>query len=280
MVFKLLKYDFKSMLRVFIPLWLALLAVSVINHFSVSATSSYADSLIWDMKAIAMLVFFGLIIAAGVLTAVLVIQRFYLGLLKDEGYLMFTLPVKPWQLLTSKVVSALVVCALSLGVGVLSVMILGYQMEDYQRMFSGLGTTIQTYPESFIALLVLGLAYAFAAITQIYVSLALGHLANRHRIAWAVGHQQLGPSAGDALGNLLPGFSGCGALQPVPVDYGWDIPGAGRHFLPGNGADSLQKAESGVIFMGSEAFGLPAFYAWDISPKKTGKILGCSKHSF
>ena len=187
MVFKLLKYDFKSMLRVFIPLWLALLAVSAINHFSVSATSSYADSLIWDMKAIAMLVFFGLIIAAGVLTAVLVIQRFYLGLLKDEGYLMFTLPVKSWQLLTSKVVSALVVCALSLGVGVLSVMILGYQMEDYQRMFSGLGTTIQTYPESFIALLVLGLAYAFAAITQIYVSLALGHLANRHRIAWAVG---------------------------------------------------------------------------------------------
>lgn len=187
MVFKLLKYDFKSMLRVFVPLWLALLAVSVINHFSLTATSSYADSLIWDMKAIAMLVFFGLIIAAGVLTAVLVIQRFYLGLLKDEGYLMFTLPVKPWQLLTSKVVSALVVCALSLGVGVLSVMILGYQMEDYQRMFSGLGTTIQTYPESFIALLVLGLAYAFAAITQIYVSLALGHLANRHRIAWAVG---------------------------------------------------------------------------------------------
>ena len=187
MVFKLLKYDFKSMLLVFIPLWLALLAVSAINHFSVSATSSYADSLIWDMKAIAMLVFFGLIIAAGVLTAVLVIQRFYLGLLKDEGYLMFTLPVKPWQLLTSKVVSALVVCALSLGVGVLSVMILGYQMEDYQRMFSGLGTTIQTYPESFIALLVLGLACAFAAITQIYVSLALGHLANRHRIAWAVG---------------------------------------------------------------------------------------------
>ena len=92
MVFKLLKYDFKSMLRVFVPLWLALLAVSAINHFSVSATSSYADSLIWDMKAIAMLVFFGLIIAAGVLTAVLVIQRFYLGLLKDEGYLMFTLP--------------------------------------------------------------------------------------------------------------------------------------------------------------------------------------------
>ena len=186
MVFKVLKYDFKSMLRVFIPLWLALLAVSAINHFSFPTPDGSTYN-VDGMKIIPLLVFFGVLIAVWVLTAVLVIQRFYLGLLKDEGYLMFTLPVKPWQLLTSKVVSALVVCVLSLGVGVLSMMILGYQMEDYQRMFSGLGTTIQTYPESFIALLVLGLAYAFAAITQIYVSQALGHLANRHRIAWAVG---------------------------------------------------------------------------------------------
>lgn len=187
MVFKLLKYDFKSMLRVFVPLWLALLAVSFINHFSLTATSSYADSLIWDMKNIAMLVFLGLIIAAGVLTAVLVIQRFYLGLLKDEGYLMFTLPVKPWQLLTSKVISAMVVCVLSLGVGVLSMMILGYQVEDYQRLFSNLGTSIREYPGTAAALLALAVTWGFAAITQIYVSLALGHLANRHRIAWAVG---------------------------------------------------------------------------------------------
>lgn len=184
MIFKLLKYDFKSMLRVFIPLWLVLLTVSALNHLSLTNGLPLPMA---QIKLIPLLVFFGLIIAAGVLTAVLVIQRFYMGLLKDEGYLMFTLPVKPWQLLTSKVVSALVVCALSLGVGVLSVMILGYQMDDYELLFSSLGTAIRMYPESFIALLILGITSGFASITQIYVALALGHLASRHRIAWAVG---------------------------------------------------------------------------------------------
>lgn len=184
MVFKLLKYDFKSMLRVFIPLWLVLLAVSALNHFSLTNGLPLPMA---QIKLIPLLVFFGLIIAAGVLTAVLVIQRFYLGLLKDEGYLMFTLPVKPWQLLASKVISALVVALLSMGVGLLSVLILGYQVEDYEQLFSNLGTAIRMYPETFIALLFMGLTCAFAGITQIYVSLALGHLANRHRIAWAVG---------------------------------------------------------------------------------------------
>lgn len=186
MVFKLLKYDFKSMLRVFVPLWLALLAVSAINHFTLYFPDGSPYS-VDGMKVIPLLVFFGLIIAAGVLTAVLVIQRFYLGLLKDEGYLMFTLPVKPWQLLTSKVVSAMVVCVLSLGVGILSVLILGYEVEDYQRLFSALGTSIRRYPGTAAALLALALTWGFSAIAQIYVSLALGHLANRHRIAWAVG---------------------------------------------------------------------------------------------
>lgn len=186
MVFKLLKYDFKSMLRVFVPLWLALLAVSAINHFSLSASSPSAYSA-EGLQVIPLLVFFGLIIAAAVLTAVLVIQRFYLGLLKDEGYLMFTLPVKPWQLLTSKVVSAMVVCVLSLGAGILSVLILGYQVEDYQQLFSALEALVRRYPQTFLALLALAVTWGFAGITQIYVALALGHLANRHRIAWAVG---------------------------------------------------------------------------------------------
>lgn len=186
MVFKLLRYDFKSMLRVFVPLWLALLAVSVINHFSLFSASGSPYN-VDGIKVIPLLVFFGLMIAAGVLTAVLVIQRFYMGLLKDEGYLMFTLPVKPWQLLTSKVVSAMVVCVLSLGAGVLSVLILGYQVEDYQRLFETLGIAIREYPGTAVALLALAVTWGFAAITQIYVSLALGHLANRHRIAWAVG---------------------------------------------------------------------------------------------
>ena len=45
-----------------------------------------------------MILYVGLIIAVMVVAVALIIMRFYHGLLKDEGYLMFTLPVKPWQL--------------------------------------------------------------------------------------------------------------------------------------------------------------------------------------
>lgn len=41
-------------------------------------------------------------VALFVLTMIVIIQRFYKGLLCDEGYLMFTLPVKPWQLIATK----------------------------------------------------------------------------------------------------------------------------------------------------------------------------------
>ena len=40
--------------------------------------------------------------ALGAYTCVVTIQRFYKGLLGQEGYLMFTLPVKNWQLVFSK----------------------------------------------------------------------------------------------------------------------------------------------------------------------------------
>ena len=45
--------------------------------------------------AVVMAIMYGMvIIAAFVITLIVIIQRFYKNLLTDEGYLMFTLPVK------------------------------------------------------------------------------------------------------------------------------------------------------------------------------------------
>ena len=46
------------------------------------------------------------VIAACVFALVISVIRFYSGLLRDEGYLMFTLPVRPWQLVLSKLLTA------------------------------------------------------------------------------------------------------------------------------------------------------------------------------
>lgn len=184
---KLLKYDLKSMLRNFVPLWIALLAVSVINYFTVQSPDYYNEAGAKLPAMVALLVYGSLVIAVMVVTAVLVIQRFYQGLLKDEGYLMFTLPVKPWQLLTSKLVSAVIVCLGSAIVGVLSVMVITFNVEAYQSMFNGLIISVRVYGESLLTAGIMAFAFGLCAITQIYVSLALGHLASKYRIGWAVG---------------------------------------------------------------------------------------------
>ena len=77
---KLLKYDLKSMLRNFIPLWAALVAVSIINYFTLHSLDQ-AKGVAQLPAMVAMLVYGSLVVAVMVVTAVLVIQRFYQGLL-------------------------------------------------------------------------------------------------------------------------------------------------------------------------------------------------------
>lgn len=111
MLGKLLKYDLKSIIKIFIPIWLALLLIAAIKRLAGIVES---DS-VWGSLStiIPMVIFVLLTIAMFVITIVFIVQRFYNGLLKDEGYLMFTVPAKPWQLIASKGLSAIIVIVAS-----------------------------------------------------------------------------------------------------------------------------------------------------------------------
>ena len=65
------------------------------------------------LPAISSMLYMGVMMAAFVVTAVILIQRFYKNLLGSEGYLMFTLPVTVTQHLLSKTIIAVVMIALS-----------------------------------------------------------------------------------------------------------------------------------------------------------------------
>ena len=181
---KLVKYDLKSMLRTFSPLWLVLLALSVLNHFTVDLRRSRL------LVTLAMLAYVAVIAAVMVVTVVLVIQRFYNGLLKDEGYLMFTLPVRAWQLVLSKLVTALIVTAISMAAALLSVFVIAGDLETLRQLFRALPRALgQITGEQYLMLalvVVLMIAAILSAITHIYASLAIGHLFNSHRVGWAV----------------------------------------------------------------------------------------------
>ncbi len=188
MFVKLLKYDFKSMFRVFVPLWLALLAISAVNRFTLSMDAFAGFNIPGVVLFIA---YIGIIIAVMVVTFVLIVQRFYNGLLKEEGYLMFTLPVRTWQLIGSKCVAAMVVYVLSSVAAIVSVFVVmqvPFNLPDFWRgLREALPELLKGDSLLMIVLLILTvLSGTLVSVGHIYAAMAIGHLSGKHRVACSV----------------------------------------------------------------------------------------------
>lgn len=188
MLGKLLKYDLKSLLRTFLPLWAALLGVSLLNRITMSLRP--AMTTVFDIPSFILLMIYLLIImAVFVITLVLIVLRFYNGLLKDEGYLMFTLPVKTWELIASKGISATILSILSSSIAVLSVVIVGMNETLYEAIAEGLQqlfTEYQTAIPSIVLLLLNGFFGAICSVLMMYCAMAFGHIASKNRVAWSI----------------------------------------------------------------------------------------------
>ena len=188
MLAKLLKYDFKAMFKIFLPLWGVLLVVSGINRLFTGAGLD-AEQGLGLVNSLMVLLYVLLIMAVMVVTTVIIIARFYQGLLKDEGYLMFTIPVKPWQLVASKLISAVVISIISGVVALASVAIIAYFPEMGQVLAELWKMGMKNVP-NFLPLVILLVVSLFVGIicsvSQVYASMALGHLAGSHRVGFAV----------------------------------------------------------------------------------------------
>ena len=183
MLAKLLKYDFKAMFKIFLPLWGVLLVVSGINRL-ISGSPLAEGGGMGIFTSLLGVMYVLLIMAVMVVTTVIIIARFYQGLLKDEGYLMFTIPVKPWQLLASKLISAMVISIISGVVALASVAIIAYFPEMGQVLAELWKMGMKNVP-NFLPLVILLVVSLFVGIicsvSQVYASMALGH-----RVGFAV----------------------------------------------------------------------------------------------
>ena len=127
-----------------------------------------------------------------VVTAVILIQRFYKNLLGDEGYLMFTLPVTVSQHIWSKVIVATVMSIIATVAAVLSIGIIG----SGSGLLVGLGDVLAAIWKSFtsdpntlfytLETFAWLLLCAVVGMLFIYLCIALGHLAKKHRVLMAV----------------------------------------------------------------------------------------------
>ena len=105
MLSKLLKYDLRANLKIFLFIWPAILVFGLLERVALMAELPVKISA--NFVNLTTVLFVLAVIAACVFALVISVIRFYSGLLRDEGYLMFTLPVRPWQLVLSKLLTAL-----------------------------------------------------------------------------------------------------------------------------------------------------------------------------
>ncbi len=202
MLGKLIKHETRATSRIFLPLYGALLILTIFtklvmaigapDFFSEMASSNKVAEII---LGISFTLYFILIVGISVMTLVMIIQRFYKNLFTDEGYLMFSLPVKTWELVLSKLLVGMIWSAVCTIMIVLTFFIfsLGYfsMMELLQSIRSAYSMFyLQTGMELnlfIFELIIFTLAETVASILMIYVSVAIGQLFNQHRIIAAFG---------------------------------------------------------------------------------------------
>lgn len=216
MLGKLLKYELKGTARLFFPLYGALLIFAFINRLLLGISNTNGIEEIQGIPgAIGMTLFMMTIAAIFAMTFVVMVQRFYKNLLGDEGYLMFTLPVKPWQHILTKMIVSIIWLIISGIVTIISVFVMIANMELLWRISHGLKEFIMIFNEKLgidgyafgvemILLVLIGMA---GGVLMVYLSLAIGHLVSRHKLLASIGAfvgiQTVANAAGMVLSDII-----------------------------------------------------------------------------
>lgn len=226
MLNKLLKYEFKSTGRTFLPIYGALLITSFLTRLFVF-NKDFSNSFFLSLFQVVISSLFGfLLMAVFILTLVVSLQRFYKNLLGEEGYLSMTLPVRPWQHILCKSLTSLVWYIFSSIAAILAFVILAYEKGMLGDFFKAIITLIRRGSLNAQILTACGEFFLFAALgilaftMMLYASMALGQLSANKRLLTSFGAFL----ALNFLVQILMGVLGNLAVQWVfPMSSRWAL---------------------------------------------------------
>ncbi|MBR1566030.1 MAG: hypothetical protein IJ649_04620 [Oscillospiraceae bacterium] len=196
MLGKLLKHEFRATGRIMLPLILAELLVSVLAGLAVRGLDRVQNmNFLSVMYVITLIVFFLGLFAIGVVALVLMIQRFYRSLLRDEGYLSMTLPVSVDEHIWAKLITSFVWFA---AVGLLSLLAMavmlsigaGFSMLIDPDFLDAVRAGIRELGAGNITLyvleaIVLAFAYGGEMCLRCYAAMAIGGSASDHKLLYS-----------------------------------------------------------------------------------------------
>lgn len=193
MLGKLIKYELRATARYFLPLYIILFCMTIMNRIFM-AIPIFDHGYFKMIPALFMTLYVVICIATIIATFIIMILRFYQNLVTDEGYLMFTLPVKTHSIILSKllisafweVISVLVVVssifALIITPALFSELSTGLQ-HLYNEVLRVMGAqTALIIIETFIMIVLT----PFYGILMIYSSIAIGQAFSRRKILSAI----------------------------------------------------------------------------------------------
>ena len=128
MLRKLLKHEFRATARIMGPLYLILLVTAMGANFSARVMDRADSRLLNALGALVVMAFVVAIIGVCFMSFFLMLQRFYRNLLRDEGYIMFTLPASVHQQVWSKLIVSTVWYVLTAAVVVLSFLVAVFEV--------------------------------------------------------------------------------------------------------------------------------------------------------
>ena len=195
MLRKLMKYEFKATGRILLPLYGALLLFALINRFlfsiNLDESINKAFGTFGNIANLISVFAYGCTMAAVfVVTFFVIIQRFYKNILSDEGYLMNTLPIKPYINILNKVLVSVLWTIISCFVAFLSLLILFVNFNDITSILSelipALNEVYKHYGSTpfflFFEFCITALVQLIKSITMIYAAISIGHLFNKSKI--------------------------------------------------------------------------------------------------
>lgn len=214
MLVKLMKYEFKATARMFLPMYLIILALALINRlfmelngystsFRIFPENDMIQSILSILTGATMTIYILGLIAMFFISFIIFVYRFYKNLMCDEGYLMMTLPVKPSQHIWAKLHTSMIWSVATILVFILSLFILLLNGDGIQWMVQNIPFLFHNLIKGFfetelitqfhlvffiIEFIVLLVVSNYSGIVFYYACLALGHrLSKKHKILYAIG---------------------------------------------------------------------------------------------
>lgn len=186
MLAKLLKYEFKSVGRLFLPLYGLSILLAIANRFT-----SYNPEFEYDIPEFVLMgTFIILLMGLAIVTFIQCVLRFKRNLLGDEGYLMMTLPVSRFDLIFSKLIASVTWTIIGGLVGLTSLFIL----TPYDWMVSTFHILSDIFRYGgfngamfFVYMIIIGILGVAAVYTPIYTALSLGHMSNKNKMLSSFG---------------------------------------------------------------------------------------------